>query len=158
MDASRERGGQGGENRSPDKRKNVIPHEFRCVIKDRIHKRIYDELKRIDAEEHPFASAYLLRAFIEITTRSFCKKYGINNSKNDLHLQIGRAADYLQSQGIAAKELKALRIMANERDSGYSPESLGAAVHGGGLIPTRTDLNRYWDSLEGGLRMMLERL
>lgn len=157
MDAPKGAGGQ-GENRSPDKRKYVIPSDFRCVIKDRVHKRIYDELKCIDAEEHPFASAYLLRAFIEITTRAFCKKYQITHAKADLHLWIGNAANYLQNDGVEAKRLKALRVMATERDSGYSPESLGAAVHGGGVIPTRTDLNRYWDSLEGGLRLMLERL
>lgn len=153
------KGGDGrGENKSPDKRKYVVPSDFRCVIKDRVHKRIYDELKHIDAEDNPFASAYLLRAFIEITTRAFCKKHKINTAKPDLHIWISKAADYLQQNGIDAKKLKALRVMSTERDSGYSPESLGAAVHGGGVIPTRTDLNRYWDSMESGLRLMLDRL
>jgi hypothetical protein len=157
MDAPKEGSGQ-GENRSPDKRKYVIPSDFRCVIKDRVHKRIYDELKHIDAEDHPFAAAYLLRAFIEITTRAFCKKHKVTHAKPDLHQWIGKAADYLQQDGVDARKLKALRVMATERDSGYSPESLGAAVHGGGVIPTRTDLNRYWDSMEDGLRLMLDRL
>ncbi len=158
MDTPKDKGGQ-SENKSPDKRKHVIPPNFRCVIRDKVHKRIYDELKNVDAQEHPFASAYLLRAFIEITTRAFCKKYKISPAKPDLHMWIGKAADYLQQQnGVDPRTLKALRVMATERDSGYSPESLGAAVHGGGLIPTRTDLNRYWDSLESGLRLMLDRL
>lgn len=157
MDAPKDGSGQ-SENRSPDKRRHVIPSDFRCVIKDRVHKRIYDELKHIDTEEHTFASAYLLRAFIELTTRAFCNKYKVAHPKPDLHLWIGNAADHLLTEGVNAKKLKALRVMANQRDSGYSPESLGAAVHGGGLIPTRTDLNRYWDSMEGGLRLMLDRL
>jgi hypothetical protein len=146
------------DNKNPDKRKHVIPPDFRCKIKNRVQKRIYDELKNIDAEEHSFSSAYLLRAFIELTTREFCRKNNIATGKNDLHVCIGKAADYLQQHcSIEARELKALRVMANKRDSGYSPESLGAAVHGG-LIPTRTELNRYWDSMEDGLRLMLDRL
>jgi hypothetical protein len=151
-------GGSTRDNRSPDKRKNIIPSDFHCHIANKVHKRIYDELKKIDAEDHPFAGAYLLRAFIELTTRSFCKKHRIISGKPELHHAIGLAADFLQNdQKIPAKELKALRVMSKERDSAYSPESLGAAVHGG-LIPSRADLNKHWDTMEADLRLMLDRL
>lgn len=143
------------DNRSPDKRSNIIPSDFQCHIKDPVHKRIYDELKSIDALEFAFSATYLLRAFIELTTRAYLKRHK-QSTKSELHILIGNAADHLQSAGVPAKELKALRIMAKERDSAYSPESLGASVHGS-ITPTRVELNRYWDNMAGGLRHMLDR-
>jgi hypothetical protein len=143
------------DNRSPDKRPTIIPADFQCHIKHPVHKRIYDELKMVDALEFAFAGAYLLRAFIELTTRAYLQKNSLP-FKAELHVLIGNAADHLQSAGVPAKELKALRIMARERDSAYSPESLGASVHGS-ITPTRVELNRYWDNMAGGLRHMLDR-
>lgn len=143
------------DNRSPDKRPTIIPSDFQCHIKDPVHKRIYDELKAIDAMEFAFAAAYLLRAFIELTTRAYLKKHR-QSLKAELHVLLGHAADHLQGAGVPAKELKALRIMAGERDSAYSPESLGASVHGS-INPTRVELNRYWDNMAGCLRHMLDR-
>ncbi len=143
------------DNRSPDKRSRIIPPEFQCHISEPVHKRIYDELKNIDAETFSFSAAYLLRAFIEMTTRRYCKKHKLPK-KRDLHELIEDAANHLQQSGVPATELKALRIMAKERDSAYSPESLGASVHGS-ITPTRVELNRYWDNLSGGLLHMLER-
>jgi hypothetical protein len=144
------------DNRSPDKRPTIIPSDFQCHIKDPVHKRIYDELKMIDAQQFAFSSAYLLRAFIELTTRAYLKKHKLS-LKAELHVLIGNAADHLQSSGVPAKELKALRIMSKERDSAYSPESLGASVHGS-ITPTRVELNRYWDNMAGGLLHMLNRI
>ena len=144
------------DNRSPDKRPTIIPSDFQCHIKDPVHKRIYDELKMINAQDFAFSGAYLLRAFIELTTRAYLKKHK-QPLKAELHVLIGNAADHLQGAGVPAKELKALRIMAKERDSAYSPESLGASVHGS-ITPTRVELNRYWDNMAGGLHHMLERI
>ena len=144
------------DNRSPDKRSRIIPPDFQCHIGNVVHKRIYDELKNVDAEEFSFSAAYLLRAFIELTTRAYCKKYKLQK-KRDLHELLEDAANHLQqTAGVPATELKALRIMAKERDSAYSPESLGASVHGS-ITPTRVELNRYWDNMAGGLRHMLDR-
>ena len=144
------------DNQSPDKRSTIIPRDFQCHIKDPVHKRIYDELKTIDALEFAFSGAYLLRAFVELTTRAYLRRHR-KLIKADLHVLIGNAADHLQGAGVPAKELKALRIMAGERDSAYSPESLGASVHGS-ITPTRVELNRYWDNMAGGLRHMIDRM
>ena len=143
------------DNRSPDHRSSVIPNDFACHIKDKIHKRIYDELKAIDHGQFSFSAAYLLRAMIELTTKAYCKKHGIPTTNQELHILVGKSADHLQGAGVPAKEVKVLRVMANNRDVGYSPESLGASIHGG-TVPTKVELARYWDSMENGIKHLLE--
>lgn len=144
-------------SRNPDKRSTVIPHDFRFRIADRVQKRIFDELRSINAEDFAFASAYLLRAFIETTALAYARAHRLAKRDRNLHLLVGDIADHLQRTGVPANELKALRVMANNQHSGYSPHSLGAAVHGA-VIPTRAELNRYWDSMATGLQHILTRI
>ena len=77
----------------------IIPNEFQCHIKDAVHKRLYDELKSIDASDFAFSGAYLLRAFIEQTTRAYSKKHKLA-LKGELHVLLGAAANHLQQYRI----------------------------------------------------------
>lgn len=137
---------KGRDNHSPDKRPHVIPSTFTAHISDKILKRLYDELKDLEAETHPFAAVYLLRAVIEQLATITLRKAGIAPPQ-DLHLKLGKVADILQERGWSKHQLKALRVMASDVDSRYSPDSIGHFVHGG-MIPTRTDAIKLWDSLE----------
>lgn len=145
-------------NRSPDKRQTVIPSDFVAHISDKILKRIYDELRSLDANEFSFAAAYLLRAMLERTVKLFCKKTAIEHGADtELHVLIGKVADKLRAESIPDRQIKPLRVMASDKHSRLSPETLGAYVHGG-LIPTNVVLNRFWDEIEGNLKLMIERL
>lgn len=146
------------DNRSPDKRPTVIPADFQCHIRAAVHKRVYDELKKLDAETFSFSAAYLLRAFVELTTHAYCKKHQLPIQRGELDKTIKAAANHLsQAYKVKAPELKGLRVMADERDSSYSPETLGNSVHGS-LTPTRVELVRAWDNISPALWHMLEHI
>lgn len=146
------------DNRSPDRRLTVIPSDFQCHIKAAVHKRVYDELKKLDAETFSFSAAYLLRAFVELTVHAYCKKHQLKIQRGELDKTIKTAADHLsQAYQIKAPDLKGLRVMASERDSSYSPETLGSSVHGS-LTPTRVQLIRAWDNISPALRHLLDHI
>jgi hypothetical protein len=133
-------------SKSPDDRKTVIPRIFVARINDRILKRLYDELRGLDAGNFSFAATYLLRAVIERMTFSFLEKRGGRNQP-ELHAKLESMAGILEADGWPANKLKFLRVMANDRNSRYSPDSIGHFVHGG-AVPTRENAIKIWDSLE----------
>lgn len=136
-------------NKSPDARAKVVPSAFKAKITDTILKRLFDELRDLDSTYYSFACAYLLRAVVERAVKLFLKKRG-KGHEGDLHVLIGRVADELQNDGVPVGELKYLRVMANDRDSKASPETLGSFVHGS-QIPTGVELARAWDNLDKNL-------
>lgn len=144
-------------NRSPDDRKRVIPNEFKAHINDKTLKRLYDELRNLDADEFSFAATYLLRAVIEQIATLFLKQNGLGLERQELNIKLGKVAEIFAKEGMKDRELKALRTMASDKDSRYSPDTIGHFVHGG-AIPTRTDAIRTWDSIETVIIATLSKL
>lgn len=142
-------------NSSPDKRPTVVPSDFKAVIKDNVLKRVFDELRTVDSESHTFAAAYLARAFSEHLAKLYAAKHGLPNKKL-LHEIIEQCLVHVDPTS-ADRNLKPFRKMATEKDSRWSPDSLGSWVHGG-TIPTRSELNRFWDTHQYGFRKLLNGL
>lgn len=143
-------------NKSPDERSKVVPSGFSCHIEDPVLKRLFDELRKIDPSTFSFSAAYLVRAVIERSCTIFIeKKYG--SSPPELHKKIAKIVDALSEEGFTDRELKVWRVMASDKDSRYSPDSIGHFVHGG-AIPTKTDAIKTWDSIESILKLVFERL
>ena len=142
------------DNRSPDKRTNVITSSFKVHIKDKTLKRLYDELKGIDASKFTFASVYLIRSVLEKSATLYLKGNDIQ-LKTDLHLKLGQLADALKLDGMTDRELKFLRIIASSKDDQHSADSIGNYVHGG-AIPTPTYAFRYWDNIEHIMQRVLK--
>jgi hypothetical protein len=143
-------------NSSPDNRSNVIPSSFKVSISEPVLKRLYDELRKLDAEHFSFAATYLFRAVIEQITTLFLKRKGLP-SNGELHTKLERMAEALKADGIDDRQLKNLRTMANDTHSRYSPQTLGHFVHGG-AVPTRTDAIKAWDSIEQVIAIVLTKL
>lgn len=143
-------------NRSPDQRRTVIPRAFSAHIKDKVLKRLYDELRELDAEDFSFAATYLLRATIEQAATLLLKKAG-KSVDRELHKNLERVAKLLADDGLTDRQLKTLRTMSTDRDSRYSPDTLGHFVHGG-AIPTHTQGIRLWDSIEDVMSEIFSRL
>lgn len=133
-------------NRSPDDRKTVIPPGFVARITNPILKRLYDELRKLEAAEYSFAAIYLLRAVIEQIATLFLQQNGLS-LEGKLHAKLGRVADALKKKGVDDNELKMLRMMASDTYSRYSPHMIGNFVHGG-AVPTHTHAIKLWDSIE----------
>lgn len=145
-------------NRSPDDRRTVVPSNFRANIRNKTLKRLYDELKLLDAEDFPFATNYLFRSVVEQVVTLYVRKAGVQPIPKDLHLKI-LAAEKQLSQGstVPRNQLKNLRTMASSADSASSADTLGHGVHGG-AVPKRIELVRAWDDIEDAIRVMIEAL
>lgn len=144
------------DNKSPDHRNSVIPKDFTAHLNDNVLKRLYDELKTINHDEHSFAASYLLRGVIERAIILYCRENGLGH-QDELHKLCGRVVIKLEADGIDSRELKPLREMCNSKDSKISPDTLGAWVHGS-VIPTKVEINRRWETLQPIMKMIFDRL
>jgi hypothetical protein len=123
------------------------------------------ELRSIDAHTHSFAAAYLFRAFIERLSKCYAKRHRLGVD-GELHQVIGRCIDHLDknsalqaSMGVKAfkSAIQPLRGMVSDRYGRTSPDTLGSWVHGSS-IPSRAEINRRWDTLEPGLKLLADGL
>lgn len=155
--AAKTRAGSGAKNSvHPDKRPRVVPGDFRAAIKERVLKRVFEELRSIDPDQFSFSAAYLLRAFVEQTATLYAKKHALGH-QGDLHVVIGRCVTKLQADGAPPRVCKPLNEMSSDKHSRLSPDGLGAWVHGS-VIPTGAELKRRWDAIEAGFKLMLDNL
>ena len=134
------------DNRSPDKRKHVVPSTFSARVKDKTLKRLYDELKKIDAREFSFSSVYLMRTVLEKSTILYLKSKKVS-PKGEFHHKLGQLVVALKADGMSDKELKFLRTISSAVDDQHSADSIGHFVHGGS-IPSPAYVFRYWDNME----------
>lgn len=147
---------------NPDKRGSIVTVEFKySFASDNILSRVFRELRSIDANEHTFAAAYLLRAFIERLVKLYAKRHRLG-VEGDLHNVIDRCVKHLEEHSpleprTLKSALQALKGMVSDRYSRTSPDSLGGWVHGS-IIPTRAEINRRWDTLEPGLHLLAKGL
>jgi hypothetical protein len=134
-------------NRGREHDRTVIPATFKSHIsKDKVLKRLYDELRTLDAD-FVFSSAYLLRALIEQTCLLYLKQQIKGKTPpRELHQKIEAVEKLLEADGVDDRVRKNLRVMANNKDSTASPDTLGHFVHGG-AIPSKHDVFRIWDNI-----------
>ncbi len=145
------------DNRNPDKRNYVIAPSFRVPIKHKQLKRLFDELKKIDALQFSFAATYLLRTVLENGIAAYLKSKSITPHK-DLHEKYKQLVTQLKAQGMTDRELKFLRTIAlNGRDDAFSPDTLGHYIHGG-ATPAANYAMRYWDNMESIMTRVLKGL
>lgn len=143
-------GGEGGsarEQHHSDRRRKVIQKGFVARISDKILRRIYRELKDIDAVEFTVAATALFRSVLEKSTSLYLTSKGVKpDSKLDEKLK--QLAKLLSEEGMKDRELKFLRTIAsNGRDGDFSPDTLGHYIHGG-AVPTPSYVFRFWDNME----------
>ncbi|MBA5636164.1 hypothetical protein H3H37_03780 [Duganella sp. LX20W] len=135
-------------NRGREHDKTVIPASFKAHIsKDLVLKKIYDELRTLDANDFAFSAAYLLRALIEQTCVLYLKQESKGKAlPKDLHLKVDAVEKLLEAEGVDDRIRKNLRVMVSKIDSAGSPDTLGHFVHGG-AIPSKHDVFRTWDNI-----------
>jgi hypothetical protein len=142
-------------NRSPDLGTKVVRAGYAVHISDHTTKRVFDELRDIDASKFTFAAAALLRLLIERVCRAYAKKHGIGDT-GDLAPVIGRCATYMeQKAGMPKSVFQIWRTLSSNAQHYLSPGTLGTYIHGG-TTPVLTELRRGWTDLEGGLTHMLD--
>lgn len=141
-------------NRNPDFGTKVVRAGYAVHIGDHTTKRVFDELRDIDASKFTFAAAGLLRLFMERVCRAYAKKFGLGDT-GDLAPVIGRCATHMEQKAGASKSVFQIwRTLSSNAHHYLSPGTLGAYVHGG-TTPVLTELRRGWTDLEEGFTLML---
>lgn len=144
-------------NRSPDLGTKVVRTGYAIHISDHTTKRVFDELREIDASKYTFAAAALLRLLMERVGRSYARKNGIGGT-GDLSAVFRRCAEHMEKNGKVPKStFQIWRTLSNNPSHYLSPGTLGTYIHGG-TTPVLSELRRGWTDLEAGLTFMLEDL
>lgn len=142
-------------NRSPDLGTKLVRAGYAVHISDHTTKRVFDELRDIDASKFTFAAAALLRLFMERVCRAYAKKCGLGDT-GDLSAVIGRCATHMEQKASAPKSVFQIwRTLSSNAHHYLSPGTLGTYIHGG-TTPVLTELRRGWTDLEGGFTLMLD--
>lgn len=150
---------EGGTNaqrtqRHADRRRKVIQSGFTAKIDDKILRRLYRELKDIDAVEFTVAATALFRSVLEKSTSLYLTAKGITPD-GKLDEKLKQLCRQLQAEGLTDRQLKFLRTIAqNGRDGDFSPDTLGHYIHGG-ATPTPSYVFKFWDNMEPILRRTL---
>lgn len=142
---------------NPDRRRKVVQSSFSARINDKILRRLYRELKEIDAVDFTIAATALFRSVLEKSTSLYLQSVGIKPD-GKLDEKLKQLAKQLNSEGKGDRELKFLRTIAtNGKDGDYAPDTLGHYIHGG-AVPTPAYVFRFWDSMEPILRHTLNKV
>lgn len=151
-------------SRSPSARAHVVPSTFKAKLRNKVLKRVFDELRDIDLKFN-FASAYLFRAFLEQLVHQYATDNNLSKG-GELHQVINRCVEHMEKSQDLIDQLterklnnllKPWRVMVSDRDSRLSPETIGAWVHGS-IIPTSAEIKSRWDTLEPGFTLLIEGL
>lgn len=141
----------------PDRRRKVVQSSFTAKISDKILKRLYRELKDIDAVDFTVAAAAVFRSVLEKSTSLYLLSKGVKPD-GKLDEKLKQLAKQLSAEGKTERELKFLRTIATDgKDGDYAPDTLGHYIHGG-AIPTPAYVFRYWDNMEQIFRHTLNRV
>ncbi len=135
-------------------RRTLIPAGFICKTDDHNLHMLFKEMQRTPIDEHEFANAYLLRAFIERVMMRYLKKVEPGFTAADDHALVNRCVGHLDPTGKLPK-FKVLRTAASNKDASHSLHTLGAAVHAD-LVKDRRALVLAWGNWQPILEHMLE--
>ncbi len=133
----------------------IIPQRCVLTIKPPKINKIYTELKYLNVDEFTNAGGVLFRVFLEMSVDVFIDKHGIPKVRKkdgrplSLREKLNNVEKYMQSSGMATKpELKAVRIMAQTRDSIYSVDTFNDYVHNRHFSPDSKELKTIWDNIQ----------
>ena len=148
-------------NRNPDKRKYIIPDDFRPVINNKILRRAFEEMKTIEVDQKTLAIALVSRAFLENLYILFNEKITGSHQAQQTHILIGKVIKEIELDSALSKVEKnavaALkRVQSNELNV-LSPKTLGANAHAG-IYPDPTQLKREFDNISAIIKYMLKRI
>lgn len=153
-------------NFGSDYRQTIIDNTtFKAIIKDKLLKRTFDELRQIDCGKFPLAAVIVCRIFLENTYKLYHEReISRVNDSEEVHItmqKIIRHLDTLKAAGILdrgqKKALGALARVASNTMNVLSPKTLGAFAHGG-HYPEPSSIKIEWDNIADIILFMLNAL
>lgn len=143
-------------NKNPDHGDRVVRTGYAVHISDPTTKRVFDELREIDAKKFAFGASCLLRLLMERVCRAYASKHGLAGN-GDLAPVIGRCANHMEQAGANKTVYQIWRVLSTTPAHYLAPNALGSIVHGG-MTPVASELRRGWTDLERGFDHMLNTL
>ncbi|GLU40070.1 hypothetical protein [Pseudomonas sp. NBRC 100443] len=153
-------------NYSSDKRKTIIDNSvFKVAIRDKLIKRVFDELRMVDCNSFPLAAVMVCRIFLENTYRAYHERY-ISHVKDgeEVHITLQKVVRHLnelknsgQLDRAQKKALGALNRVASNDMNVLSPKTLGAFAHGG-HYPDPRSIKIEWDNISEIILFLLRDL
>lgn len=157
--------GTGRHHQSPDKRKYIIPNDFKPKINNKILKRIFDELRGLDSDQFTLAATFLARAFLENVFDLYHDRIISGTLPGKTHLvmlEIQKHIDLEIKNGLKlSKEVfnayGFFKKLPSEKHRQLNPENLGAYAHGS-YYPNAVELRREWDSIEAFILLLISKI
>lgn len=134
----------------PINRKVLVPQHHKLTITHARIAKIFSELKTLDVETYPNATAVLMRVFIELSTDCYISTHALTsvNADSKLRQKIEAVAGDLEAKKVRSNhELRAARQMASGNMENSSIKTFHSYVHNKDLTPSATDLKAAWDDL-----------
>ncbi|MCK0545827.1 ParB N-terminal domain-containing protein [Pseudomonas syringae pv. aptata] len=153
-------------NLSSDYRQTIIDNStFKVIIKEKLLKRTFDELRQIDCNKFPLAAVIVCRIFLENIYKSYHEReISRVNDSEEVHItlqKIIRHIEQLKAAGVLdrgqKKALGALARVASNTMNVLSPKTLGAFAHGG-HYPEPRSIKIEWDNIADIILFMLNTL
>jgi len=132
-------------SRAPRQAKSILGPDVKCTVNDARIQDIFKEIKKLRIVDHPNASALMVRTLLELAVIRYLKKRGeiaamkaeiqkkqTSNIPRDWHPELRPMLKRLlgdQTLPLDGQERRALRKLAEERDSPVTLDSLNAFVH-----------------------------
>lgn len=148
-------------NQNPDKRKYIVPYDFKAVINNKILRRAFEEMKTIIVDEKSLAVALVTRAFLENLYILFFEKVTGSHQAQQTHILMEKVIKEIKLDANLSKvekdALAALLRVQSNKSNVLSPKTLGANAHAG-FYPNPTELKREFDNIAPVIKYMLKRI
>jgi hypothetical protein len=158
-----EKGGSSGKGtQNPDKRKYVVPSNFRPRIENKILRRTFQELATLPVDEMTLAASLITRVFLEKTYHLFYEAVQGNYLTNvKTHVVVEKVIALIEPDSSLTKSekgaLAALRALSSNKSHALSPHTLGAHAHAT-YYPDAIQLRREFDNISPIIEYMLNRI
>lgn len=143
-------------SRSASHRPNIVPSDFVMKSKDKATTKIFNELRRVQAEDFPFAANYLLRAFLERVMVRYATKIGRHHQQMTDRKLVNACIAGFEVEDAPLELYKAMRVAGSDDDAPHSLHTLGSMVHTR-MHPTPQFLVQVWDNWQPEVEWMLAR-
>lgn len=130
---------------STNAQKGVIPRDLTLEIKCQKTNNIFNELKKIQVEQFPNASAILLRAFLELSVDYYIAKTKKNIPK-DMKL-LGRLQKIYKEMDLSKDEKKVLDIITSNKNNPAHTNVLNSYIHNKNHHPDPDSIKIAFDNL-----------
>ena len=148
--------------------KSVIPYGVKCELKSERIKDIFHELRDLDLERKPNASAVLFRILLELCVghyldqtkqiKALLEKAKKDRKPNDWYPPFRHLLDaILKDAAITIHPLarKRLNKFVSDKDSPLSVDGLDSYVHNKFSPPSAKELRSYWETFDDLFRVIL---